>query len=74
MKILLGKIVLRYVVNYFDGMKEFFKYLVKLGHQKIAYIDYVGPKIKENISRYNAYIDKYNLIFNEKYIVFGEPP
>jgi len=64
-------------VNYFDGMKKIFKHLIDLGHKKIGFIDFIEPKLKSNISRYEGYkncLDMYNLNYNEDYVIFGKPP
>lgn len=64
-------------VDYFGGMKKIFEHLLELGHEKIGYIDFIEPSVKENASRYNSYkfyLEEFDLKYNEDYVVFGQPP
>ncbi len=64
-------------VDYFGGMKKIFKHLIELGHEKIGYIDFVTPSVKENVSRYSSYkfyLEEFSLEYKDNYVVFGEPP
>ncbi|MFW5988379.1 MAG: LacI family DNA-binding transcriptional regulator [bacterium] len=64
-------------VNYYSVVAKSFKHLTDLGHEKIGFIDFSTPKIKENSARYQAYryfIKKYQFDYRREYIVFGEPP
>lgn len=64
-------------VDYIGGIQKIFEHLIKLGHRKIAFIDFINPRAECNISRYLGYkncLKIYNLPYDENKVIFGTPP
>lgn len=55
------------------GMKKIFEHLIDLGHRNIAFINHADNK-EERFLNYKKCLQKYNLKYNEDYVVFGEYP